>query len=1034
MAQSIKLRLQKTTLAKVAASLQQQAPGSNFSYSPEVFEKVNIEQVQADAPSLQVMLDLLKKQIGLHSLVDGNNITLKYIPLKSLPASRQQPGKLTGKIIDEESGQPVPGATIQIGSNSTITDLNGAFSFPLSKGSYTATVSYVGYNTKEITEIDIQENHAFALTITLKRGQGNLAGVLVVSSARQESVAALYVKQKNNAAITDGISAEQIRQTPDNNTAQVLKRVSGLTVQDDKFVTVRGLSERYNNVQLNGSNLPSTEPNRKNFAFDIIPSSLISNIVINKTATPDQTAEFSGAIVQVNTIDVPDHDFLALSLGTGWNTNIKGRSILSTRRGSKDYLGYDDGRRTWMGNSFDRTEYATLYNGGKLQERAAYGARIPNNWGLYQYNYVPVQSYQLGGGKLVRFKNNTSLGFVAGASYRNEQTIEDFSRLNPSNFKVTDGQNYNFNTTWAVLANVTYQANRSKFSWKNTITRRFSNESEVYKGIDYNRSQNASDYFDIVLMNHLYNTRLDGEHSLSANSSWKIDWFGDYSKVTREQPDTRFSRAVRTDYQPEDYKSYNIGDGGSFTDGASLFSSLLTEKRYNAGAAVTKKIKIAGREQLVKTGYSYNRRKADFGSAGYRVKLNALVGNADKNEAITGNPDYIAFAPAHFQSGTLSYLPTGPMSSLINNAGEEYYGTQQLHAAYLMLDLRPINKVRLIGGVRMEQNKMEVTGAFYQNGTGSGMTLQFDETRFLPSVNAIYSFHKKMNLRFAYSQTLARPDFRERQDFRYYDFKEMTSFYGYTGLKDVTTNNIDLRYEWYPAAGEVVSLTGFHKRFVNPVEVVAFATSGNNSNMYFNMDNSTNTGIEADFRKSLHFVATRSTFFSNLFVHGNFTWMKSKVVYDRNRLGAQMSGQPYEGEATTTRQRPLQGLSPYVINGGISYTGKTAGFSVSYNRFGRRIRFAGLSADEDQYENPRDVVDIQLSARFLHQKMEVKLNISDLLNQRFIVYRNTKYEDNNTTIGDADSEKDQRYNKGKDLEWYGYQKGSNVGLSVSYRL
>src|SRR5690606_6617223 len=167
--------------------------------------------------------------------------------------------------------------------------------------------------------------------------------VVVTANYRKASVEGLYALQKNNAALSDGISAEQIRVTPDNNAAQVLKRVSGLTVQDDKFVTVRGLSDRYNNVLLNGAALPSTEPNRRNFSFDIIPSGLIDNIIVNKTATPDMPAEFAGGLVQVTTKDIPDDNYASVTVGSGYNTNTIGRDMYSTKRGGNDYLGYVDG-------------------------------------------------------------------------------------------------------------------------------------------------------------------------------------------------------------------------------------------------------------------------------------------------------------------------------------------------------------------------------------------------------------------------------------------------------------------------------------------------------------------------------------------------------------------------------------------------------------------------------------------------------------------------------------------------------------------
>ena len=125
------------------------------------------------------------------------------------------------------------------------------------------------------------------------------------SSPRQASIASLYSVQKNSSSISDGISAESIQRSPDRNSGEVLKRVSGTSVQDNKFVIVRGLNERYNTSLLNNSVLPSTEPDKKAFSFDIIPASLVDNITIYKSPTPDLPGDFAGGAVKVTTKDYP---------------------------------------------------------------------------------------------------------------------------------------------------------------------------------------------------------------------------------------------------------------------------------------------------------------------------------------------------------------------------------------------------------------------------------------------------------------------------------------------------------------------------------------------------------------------------------------------------------------------------------------------------------------------------------------------------------------------------------------------------------
>jgi hypothetical protein len=302
----------------------------------------------------------LKNRTGLDHVVQQGTIAFRSgnttIPAKTLAT-------ITGQVLDDENGKGIPGVTIRIGEKYTISNIDGSFSLHIPSGKYEATLSSVGYDNKQITDINVTDKQMLELNLTLKRQKGNLGGVVVKASAKKEGVAALYSRQKNNTAISDGISAEQIRVTPDNNTAQVLRRVSGITIQSEKFVTIRGISDRYNNVLINGASLPSTEPNRRNFSFDIIPSALIDNIVVNKTATPDLPGEFTGGLVQINVKDVSSKNFLEITTGTGFNSVSEGRTFMSFKRDEKAWLGKVDENRKWFGD-------------GKLIDPVVYGRRV----------------------------------------------------------------------------------------------------------------------------------------------------------------------------------------------------------------------------------------------------------------------------------------------------------------------------------------------------------------------------------------------------------------------------------------------------------------------------------------------------------------------------------------------------------------------------------------------------------------------------------------------------------------------------------
>lgn len=958
------------------------------------------------------------------------NIENDVIILNRKPVARTSAGKLTGQVLDAKDNSPVIGATIKAGSQGTTADVKGEYTLELPEGTHSVTVSSIGYNTKRIDEVIVKGGDPAILNISLNIQKGTLKGVEVVASARRESISSLYLKQKNNAAISDGISAEQIRVTPDNNAAQVLKRVSGLTVQDEKYVTVRGLSERYNTVLLNGSTLPSTEPNRRNFAFDIIPSGLIDNIVIHKTATPDMSSEFAGGLVQVNTKDIPAENYLNITVGTGINTNSTGKDIYSSKRGKNDYLGYDDGTKGWwkkQGWSFQ--DYVSTGDPEKVGEM---GRQIPNNWGVYKYKYSPMQNYQFNIGRRLPLKNGAHIGIVAGGLFRHDETREDEERRIYSteayDFK---GNNYVFRSSLGAVLNVAYQGKKTKVVFKNLYNHLFVNEtSDAYGPMPGFTPGIYRNTLSISTINDIWQHRLEGEHALGRRGI-KLDWSADRVTIVRDQPDTRNSMG-HLEYNRDDFYVYEgLSDlTGSLSRGLSIFNSRLDEKRYNWAANVVFPFTIWGRQQRVKAGYAGTYREADFESFGVAAVQYPLADRDPNFDKLTfGLPVQKLLAPEFIRPGFIYYDKT-------IYDGNDYDGIQRMHAGYLMLDANLLNKLRFIGGVRAEDNTMLVNSLFFVSGQPVH-NYTYHKLDWLPSANLVYSFTSKMNVRAAISQTLSRPDFRERASFKYFEFKTRSEYKGALGLKDAKITNVDLRYEYYPSAGEVLSFSLFQKYFDSPVEIIAAQGSGSLSYFYFNLQSSRSQGMEIDFRKSLNFINRNSRILSNIYVSGNASWMKANVKYNTTALleaangvtGGSESEQPGD-----TRNRAVQGLSPNIYNAAVGYVGKPVGLQVSYNRYGRRIISGGLYPWQDEYENPRDVLDIQLNAFLLKDKLSLRFNVSDLLQQPFIIYNNytLNQEPNKLSDNGNNDPKGTRYNPDLDFVRYKARKGVNLSFSATY--
>ena len=236
-----------------------------------------------------------------------------------------QTGKITGKVLNEKTGEVLIGATVIVEgkSKTTQTDQNGVYTLSgLLPGEYTLKCTYVSFNAKSIPGIKLKANEVVVQDFVME-AKGTIKEIVIKSPGStkpKETVSSLLVAQKNSASVSDGISAESIKRTPDRNTGDILKRVSGASLQEDRFAVVRGLNDRYNSAYINGAPLPSSESDRKAFAFDIFPANMLDNLIIYKTATPDMPGEFAGGQIVINTKGIPTENFSSFSMGVGVNT------------------------------------------------------------------------------------------------------------------------------------------------------------------------------------------------------------------------------------------------------------------------------------------------------------------------------------------------------------------------------------------------------------------------------------------------------------------------------------------------------------------------------------------------------------------------------------------------------------------------------------------------------------------------------------------------------------------------------------------
>ena len=903
----------------------------------------------------------------------------------------QLTGVISGKVTDAKSGETLIGSTVLIrGVKGMATNVEGRYALTtVAPGKYTIEVKYLGYQTKVIGEVDVAAGKVTGLDVILNQEDSRmLKGVSVTSSYRKETLGALYAAQKNNAAITDGISSENIKNTPDKNTSEVLKRVSGATVQDNKFVIIRGLSDRYNTALLDNTPLPSTEPNRKAFSFDIVPSNLVDNIIINKTATPNLPGDFAGGAVQINTRDIPDENFTTLSLGYSYNSQTTFKNFRSGHRNASDYFAFDNGSRKLSGN-FPSTNQVVSSSLTPQQNIAALNSFSPD-YNIYHNNAIPGQNYQLSIGRVKNIgTNGNRFGAIIALTYRNSQQTNPEVLRDFYTFNYADAQ-YKFSTNIGALANFAYTFGKNKITFKNIYNRIFDDQFLYRTGENTAISSDVQFYAFDLIQKALLKSTVEGEHAIGSKNS-KIKWTAGFSNIINDQPDQRkisYSRNINDRNDPTVPYTANV-QGTIGKENARLFS-YLSENIYSGDINYSLPLTMFNQGATFKTGIGSQYRKRNFDVRFLGMLISDRVLDGDERNAIAQRPLSTLFGTDLINAGKYDLKE-------INGDADSYNASAIVNTGYLMLDNKFGEKFRLVWGARVEQFNLDLTA----NSTSIPKT-KLNNIDVLPSANFTYSVTPKANLRLSYYRTLARPEFRELARTSYYDYELLALQTGNPNLKRALIDNADIRYEFYPSAGQIISVSGFYKKFTDAIESNINDVNASTPEIsYLNVQKATTYGLEFELRKKLEFISQQA--FKNTTLYTNVSLIKSEV----------------NDPALIGTKRPMVGQSPYVINAGILHTemDQKLSFNLLYNRVGGRIFKSRGANFPNVYESPRNVLDFQLGYKTFKNRGEFKLNAADLLNNNYQFFLDY---DNNGKFSTGDK------------IFSRYKQGTNVSLSFTY--
>ncbi|CAN5631902.1 TonB-dependent receptor [soil metagenome] len=911
-----------------------------------------------------------------------------------------QTGKVEGKVTNGNTGTALSGVSIAVNGEkaSATTNTDGYFQLNLAAGKkYIIKLTSVGYATKEISEVEVKANEVTHLDLLLEIASKTEEAVVVRATAKRESINALIAYQKNTPVVAQVISAEAIRRSPDKNTGEVLKRVPGTSIQEGKYLVVRGLADRYNQAMLNGVLLSSTEPDRKTFSFDILPSAMIDNIIINKSFVPELPGEWAGGLIQVNTKDVPAKDFFEVQIGTGFNTQTLGKDFYTYRGSSTDFLGYDNGTRSLPGSFPRKNIFSTLPNA----EKAALGSTLEDVWSTEKNNSLKLnQSFLINGGFNKQLGSKTKLAAILAVNYNRSNKRTNYqNQINSFQNNVADlsfnyyNNKYSEDILAGALANVTLQVgDATKISFKNLLNVNTSNYATLRTGKEYENSIstfgdniNASEL--AFKANTFFNTQLSGDHNLKAYNA-KFHWFGSFSVLDQYIPDQRRLLYIQDSTVSGAPYLASIGASNSSQKSGSRYFGYLSDYIYTAGADLSKTFKIGSRSQTIKGGYFFQVKDRLFDSRPFAVYL------PQDNLALRKLQPNQIFDAANFGNGADNKFAFNELQG----TSYRYLANSILNAGFLQFDDQIGEKFRLVWGLRVEDFD-QLIGSVRKS---DPRFVNSKKTDFLPGLNLTYKFSNTTNLRLSASQTVIRPEFRELSTFQFYDFDLGATVAGNTGLVRTKVSNFDLRYEIYPRAGELITVGIFYKYFKNPIEVYFNATSGAASSTYnfLNANEANSFGAEFEFRKKLDFAEA----LKNFSVQGN-------VSYIYNRVTGVGAG----------ADRPMQGQSPYLLNAGLQYDLPKPGISTTllFNEIGRRIAFVGGDDQPAIWENPRPLLDFQIAKKVLKERGELKLNISDILNTEAIFYN--------------DLNDNKKYDAGIDAFAIKRRFGSNVSITFGYK-
>jgi outer membrane receptor protein involved in Fe transport len=849
-------------------------------------------------------------------------------------------GSLSGQVLSAEDQSPVSGAQVYFAGVDTrvTTDEEGRFRAELPAGEYQLSVVHPDYSTRTRSDVKVAADQDAQLELDLTPAGLRLADVTVTAPHVEGSVASVFSQQREGSGVSEVLGAEQMARSGDSTAADALKRVTGLTIEDGKYVVVRGQPARYTKTLWNGSPLPSPDPIRRIVPLDLFPTGTLSRINVQKSYDPQVPGSFGGGLIGLETAGVPEEDFLEVSLSGGMNTQTTGKQGLNYEGGGTDIRGTDDGTRAIP---------AGVDN--NLDEAAG---DFPNIWAVEEQSMGPDTGFGVSGGKsgeALDAQLGVRADFSWSRSFDYRETIErDYALAGDDRLVVRNDQvekRTDMNVDLGGMFTLSAEWDDHELRSNTFFIRKAVKRSQITEGTRV-VSDNLfiRDYLLEWNERELFAQQFTGDHEWD----WvKAGWRALLAEGERSSPDRRsyiYRRQSNGEFvffdQAKANRRFNESRDDITALDADLEFPLLDGPRWQFS---------------LHTGVSTYTQDRESQTRRFSFET--------QNDPDLSDPPEILLNPARV-GDTLEVSDE-------TQTNDSYLGSANVDGTWFKLDLDWNDTIRLMAGARRESADFNVE-TFVAGGSAGGQSVQagFQKEDVLPAASLTWSFLEDMQVRLSTSTTISRPVLNELSPARYYDPDTGEEYLGNPDLEPASIDSFDARWEWYPSPQESISLGFFSKEYTNAIEQSFVGVGGSALlRQVQNAAGATVSGTEASARVSLDRLVAPlgfgGTWAPNSYVQANASFINSQVELAQQDLA-------------TNKERPLQGQADSVFNLQAGYEGERHDFNVSWNLVGERLHLAGVQGQPDVYQQPVPQLDVNYSVQWT-ESLKTKLSAGNLL-------------------------------------------------------